>query len=511
MEREKAALPAPEQRQGQDEINLTEFPIALLSDRTPRGKPASLRFTSGDKVWEILGHATHGLPTRPDLEVYVVLMELTREQGFPERVRFTRHDLLQRLGWGTSAERYGRLQQALDCWVGVTIQTTNSFYDKQAGQWLHRHAFHLLDEYQIVERSAPPAPRAPAAAGAREGREEESACWFRWSETLRRNMQAHYVKSLDVELFLTFRSAVTQALYRYLDAKRLDGKPQFQQSLVELARQHLGLPASYYPSQIKRVLDRAHEELLENGFLAAVRYEPLRVAGGEKVVYFFSAPPPQLLRARAPARARSRAAKAPAQASLPATDGAGTRAAGGEVMGCGGEPNSPHHPITPSPHHPITPSPHQSMVEQLVARGMTAAIAVALAAAKREECERQLEYLPYREARNPGGVLRRAIEESWEAPEEFVAAREQQERAAGALRASRQRRAASQAAEAQAAAEAAAFDAWWAALPAPEQERLTAAARAELIGDNPVLAQHYERHPHRLFEALRPLLMRRMG
>ena len=85
MKEEEKASPQPDlPRIGQDEINLTEFPIALLSDRPPRGNPMTRRFTSGEKVWEIEGTAGHGLPTRLDMEVYVVLTELTREQGFPE-------------------------------------------------------------------------------------------------------------------------------------------------------------------------------------------------------------------------------------------------------------------------------------------------------------------------------------------------------------------------------------------------------------------------------------------
>jgi hypothetical protein len=354
---EKDDKPAPEHpRIGQDEINLTEFPIALLSDRTPRGKPAMRRFTNGNKIWEIVGHGGHGLPTRLDLEVYVVLTELTREQGFPERVEFSRHDLLRRLEWGLGAERYARLQQALECWVGVTIQTTNSFYDKEKGEWLSRHAFHLLEEYHIAEQRG--------AAG------EEARCWFRWSETMRRNMHARYLKPLDVELFLTFRSAVTQALYRYLDAKRLNGKPTFQQSLVDLGKQHLGLPASYYPSQIKRELDVAHEELIATGFLAGVHYEPMRGSSGEKVVYQFGPRPTVGM-------------------PLPAAT------------------------LTPT----APPEPPEPLAQQLQEHGITAGIAAELVAGKREECERQLAYLPYRDGlQNPAGALRRAIEEAWPAP-----------------------------------------------------------------------------------------------
>ena len=92
-------------RVGRDELNLCEFPLGLLSDRPPKKVPTSLQFKAGDKVWEISGHPRHGLPTASDVEVYVCLMELTREQNYPVRVEFTRHDLLRRLRSAIQADR----------------------------------------------------------------------------------------------------------------------------------------------------------------------------------------------------------------------------------------------------------------------------------------------------------------------------------------------------------------------------------------------------------------------
>jgi replication initiator protein A len=441
-------------RVGQDEINLTEFPIALLSDRAPRDNPALRRFTSGDKVWEVLGHVLYGLPTRPDLEVYVVLTELTREQGFPERVQFSRHDLLQRLGWGTDARRYARLQQALDCWVGVTIRTTNAFFDKATGEWLRLHSFHLLEEFQILkrrrgqERGAAQADEAPHLPG-----------WFRWSDTMRRSMEARYLKPLDTALFLTFRSAVAQQLYRYLDAKRLNGKPAFQQNLSDLGKQHLGLPDHYYPSQIKRELDRAHRELIATGFLASAHYEPMRGGGGEKVVYQF-----------APRRAR-------ASAIAPATD--------------------PRAALAP-------PTPPDPLVQRLVEAGVSPPTAADLAAERPEQCGRQLDYLPHREARDRAAVLVKAIREGWAPPQAWTEAQAAAEKKARR----KQRREAERVGKEQAAEAGAAFDAWWARLPEAERQALTEQARGELFAAGPLVARHYERNPAALPEALRPILLK---
>jgi hypothetical protein len=147
------------------------------------------------------------------------------------------------------------------------------------------------------------------------------------------------------------------------------------------------------------------------------------------------------------------------------------------------------------------------LVQQLVEHGVAGSIAAELAAEKRTQCEAQLAYLPYRDGlQNPGGALRRAIEEQWPAPEGWKQAQTKQRRQAQA----KQRRQEEQAREQQAEAEAAAFAAWWAGLPEPERLARTTQAKAELLGDNAILAQHYQRHPERLHEALRPLLVRRM-
>ena len=94
----KAAASMP--RMGRDEINLTEFPLSLLTDRSPEDKAMVRRYVDGERVWEIIGDGEHGFPTRLEHEVYVVLMQISYEQGFPERALFSRYDLLRRLGWG---------------------------------------------------------------------------------------------------------------------------------------------------------------------------------------------------------------------------------------------------------------------------------------------------------------------------------------------------------------------------------------------------------------------------
>src|SRR5206468_1385657 len=90
------------------------------------------------------------------------------------------------------------------------------------------------------------------------------------------------------DLFLSLRSSIAQALYRFLDKKRGgDGKTMFRMALPTLAFEHLGLSRTYYPSEAKHKLKPAHEELLAAGFLAGFEYAPMK-NGEEMVVYRFA-------------------------------------------------------------------------------------------------------------------------------------------------------------------------------------------------------------------------------
>ena len=146
-------------------------------------------------------------------------------------------------------------------------------------------------------------------------------------------------------------------------------------------------------------------------------------------------------------------------------------------------------------------------MQRLLAIGVTRAVAEQLVGARPEGVETQLCYWPYRETKsNPAGALRRAIEEDWPPPPRWHEEQQQREQAAKA----RQRREKEQARAQQAVAAEAAFDAWWRALSEAERAAARAQAEAELIGDNPILAQYYQRNPESLPKALRPILMRVM-
>ena len=433
-------------RIGKDELNLAEFPFAMLHSRPPKNAPLTLEFRDGEKEWTVEGSARYGLPMAPDIEVYVVLMEITREQGFPVQVEICRRELIKRLGWDPNGRSYERLTLSLDRLVSVTIRTRNAFYDASNRRWSSKEAFHILERYKIMDGTLPG-----------QGQPSLFPSWVRWSPELYANMQAGYIKSLDVNLFLSLKSAISQVLYRYLDKKRGgDNKPMFRIALKTLVFEHLGMSRSYYPSEAKHKLKPAHAELIGCGFLSGVEYAPMK-SGEEMVVYRFAP------RTEEPRR------------SLPA---------------------------------PAT-SPLSPLAQRLVEAGVSRQTAQALAHAEPEECERQLLYLPYREARDPGAVLAKAIREGWSAPPAWVQAEKEKK-----VRARVEEKRAEVTARAEKSSQSEAeFDAWWAALPAKRQAQITTQATAELRRENKVLADFASKHPDSpmLRAALRPYLKRLSG
>lgn len=430
-------------RIGRDELNLTEFPFALLTHRAPKGAPAVLEFRDGSKEWTVEGSSKYGLPTAGDVAVYVALMELSREQDFPERVTFSRLQIIERLGWDPHGESYDRLNTALRRLVNVTITARNAFYDAQARQWEREKAFHVLEAYEITD--------------SRRSKPSEASLfpsWVRWSPEIYANLQAGHIKRLDVDLFLSLRSAIAQALYRYLDAKKYDGKPQYRIGLKKLAFEHLGLSRAYYPSDIKRKLRPAHEELITAGFLAATEYAVMRSQPGEEMVVY-----------RFPSQTPNPPALVPGSESIPEAAA------------------------------PLT------LAERLQAAGISRKAAAEFTVTCPEEAERQLEYLPHRQARNPGAVLAKAIREGWAAPVEWTRAEEKRQAAQARSARASKAAAASSHPSAKNGPPAVqedrheAFSAWLAALPAPERQALETAAREQLRTENPILASLGEKHP----------------
>ncbi|MGZ6072594.1 MAG: replication initiator protein A [Isosphaeraceae bacterium] len=269
-----------------DELNLAEFPIAALSDRIPDGQTTLVfedrleRRNSQPIVRRltIMGTHKHGLPTSLDDEVLVGLIQLTkRRSNFTDpRVHFSRYELIELLGWPQSGQSYRRIEEALHRWVGVVLMYEKAWWDNSAKSWVDEQ-FHVLDNVTLYDRerwrtsSRAGKMSKSERTGPRTERPPLPLSSFRWNEVIFQSFQSGNLKQLDLEFYLKLRLPTTKRMYRFLD-KRFYRRCRLDFDLRTLACEHIGLSRAYAPTELKRRLKPALEELERLGFL-----EPLSV------------------------------------------------------------------------------------------------------------------------------------------------------------------------------------------------------------------------------------------
>ena len=80
------------------------------------------------------------------------------------------------------------------------------------------------------------------------------------------SFQSGNLKQLDLEFYLKLRLPTTKRMYRFLD-KRFYRRSRLDFDLRTLACEHIGLSRSYAPTELKRRLKPALEEMEQLGFL----------------------------------------------------------------------------------------------------------------------------------------------------------------------------------------------------------------------------------------------------
>ena len=267
------------ERAGRDEMNLCEYPIALLADRAPKDQK-TIHYHNRDETLTITGSDLLGLPTALDIDVIIALMALTKAKtNFESRtVHFTRYELLKALKWADRGYYYKRLTDSLNRWVGVTLIFKRSWWDNER-KTKGNKSLHILETASVVEQSDRKASRSKQA--------EMPFSYIRWSEEFFQSFQANNLKRLDLEMYFSLESSITKQLYRFLD-KRFYKKSSLSFDVRALACEHIGMTRNYETWRLKQKLQPAIDELTDKGFLKAV--EPskrfTKTGKGEWEVHF---------------------------------------------------------------------------------------------------------------------------------------------------------------------------------------------------------------------------------
>ncbi len=283
-------------RVGKDEMNLSEFPIAILGNRAPEGVK-TLRFQDRHGRLTVTGSDALGLPTAIDADVVVALIELTKKRNnFTEQtVHFTRYELIHLLGWANVGSSYDRIYESLNRWAGVLLMYDGCWWDNRSKSYVSK-TFHIIESVIIAEGKT-----EAIKAGAPTTLPTSS---FTWSKDFIRSCQDNNLKDLDTSLYFSLKLPSSKQLFRFLD-KRFYRHPQLVFDLAEIAFERVGLSRRYSSNtgKIKEKLSDALEELESRGFLKPLSREEryfktdhgwkIRMVDGRCVASTLPAPTPE--------------------------------------------------------------------------------------------------------------------------------------------------------------------------------------------------------------------------
>jgi Replication initiator protein A len=429
----------PLPRIGRDEMNLADFPIALLADRVPKGQK-TLYFEDKHGRLTVTGSDAYGLPTATDTDVIVALIYLTklRNDFRDEKVNFSRYELIKLLNWSDESFYYKRLEQSFHRWSGVLLVYDKCWWNNKTRRYVSAN-MHIIDSVVFAE---------PGGRG--RGQSPLPLSTFTWNKTFIESCQADNLRQLDLDTYFSLKSAVSKRLYRFL-GKRFYRQDDWTFDLDEIAFDRIGLSRNYGDAyKIKEKLQPAIEELEAIGFLRPLprddRYA--RVDRGQWTI--------RLIR-------HSPTLVAPLPSAPPA-----------------GAPEPP------------------PLVAELTNRGVTKTTAVDLARDYPAQRIRQkievFDFLTEKQDRriatSPAGYLVKSIEQDYAPPKGFISSadrkRQAEERQARQRQEAEDRRR-KQEEEARDRAERKAADAYWAALS--EQEQAELQAKADALADPADLAR----------------------
>jgi hypothetical protein len=248
------------------EQNLEKFPLFDLKARK-RGVKARVfeKVIPGEggvslnQMWKVIPSGEYGMPGPVDQDAYLAVLQLLQQRGgMPAdgELSFSLYELRKILGWSDdSGGAYKEIRDALLRIATTSMQSRNAFYSAEERRmivdtfniWSVHFAEHEVKGQAVRERHV-----------------------LKFHPIFIRNYMAQYLKGIDSEFYWSLRSPISKRLYRLVDIQRAGGL-SWATDLFGVRDQ---IPLDYnYPSQIKRALQKPHDELLHRDFLSGVEYE----------------------------------------------------------------------------------------------------------------------------------------------------------------------------------------------------------------------------------------------
>ncbi len=266
------------------ELNLAEFPVAVLSKRLP----ANLKVIEYEdtivgrdgkvvpRTWRVKGSIEYGFGSNQALGTLFELFQIWKEQDFETPViRFgSVYNLCKRMGLENAQTAYERIRKDLSALVEIAIEAKNAFWDNEKKAYVDQ-TFHLFDRVRFYHKEATSRQQVLPFAHIEASKELWGSIEANALITLRQ---------VDSEFFHSL-TPTEQRLALYL-GKMLHSATEHWRDVQTLARQLPIFAKSY--RHVKEQLTKTCDGLLVKGFayLSEYRYERKRDGKGEIIIFY---------------------------------------------------------------------------------------------------------------------------------------------------------------------------------------------------------------------------------
>ncbi len=242
--------------------SLERLPLFRLSD-SPDDPTSPFTTESGGR-WRVLPGAGGRLPGTFDQDVYVEIMRRYHDADAPAdgAISFTLHAFLHSMGRRVDGRTYEQLRAAVVRRARRVLESAGAYFLAAREEHVDGQ-FTLLSAVSIERRRA--ADRVQFALFDTTTAPEPGEARVVLAAPIRDNIGARHVVTLAVTRYLALDSPVARRLYRLLEVARADGHVAWRISLDRL-KELLPL-VQRYPSHLLRVLQPAHDALVQTGVL----------------------------------------------------------------------------------------------------------------------------------------------------------------------------------------------------------------------------------------------------
>lgn len=274
-----------------DELNIAEYPIALLTKHVDAGKNKITIYPGSNREWTLVGNPEMGgIPLAHDQDYYYALLDLLYEQtGFSDNtIYFTIYQLILRAGKKPSKQEYKRAIDALQKFRGLIIRSkTFKYIDEEKDEIKYiNEDISLLQHFTII---------GDVGRGRKQKLQQstDGYCQVIFTDFFLDNLRSKEMsKTLNFSFLMKLETPLGRRYFRLIDFwKHKENKPDEKDCVIkrdinEVANL-LPITDKRYPSLIKRHLDPVHKELKALFYLQDVYYSQ-GDGNGNYINYIFS-------------------------------------------------------------------------------------------------------------------------------------------------------------------------------------------------------------------------------